>query len=220
MADGYSYVALLDVLGYRAYVKRDREHGSLDFKDKLTAGMAALGAINEDDIRRVAISDTVILSTSNPMGLPDLLSACVTLFVSFMKQGLLLRGGVAYSQHFYNGSVTYSHALTLAHALESAEAIWPRILVAKGALDASAENGKDLSGSGLVHCWNGRYLLNTVPSGRWGEVYQCARKMFGDLGDGCSEDVFLKFVLLEKFLLNHPEKPKRKAGFVKPADAY
>jgi hypothetical protein len=214
MADGFSYVALLDVLGYRAHVKRDRDHGTLDFKDKLAAGMGALAAINEDDIRRIAISDTIILSTSSPTGLSDLLAACVKLFLSFMRQGLLLRGGVAYSQHFHNGDVTYSHALTLAHALEHNEAIWPRILVAKDALDASVGNGKDLFGSGLIHIWNERYLLNVVPHGQWNEVFTCARKIFSDLGASCPEDVFVKFILLEKYLMNHPERPKRKAGFI------
>lgn len=214
MADGYSYVALLDVLGYRAHVKHDRDHGTLEFKDKLTAGMGALAAINEDDIRRVAISDTVILSTSNPAGLPELLSACVKLFVSFMRQGLLLRGGVAYSQHFHNADVTYSHALTLAHALEHDEAIWPRILVAKAALDVSAQNGRDLSGTGLIHEWNGRYLLDIVPEGGWKDVFDCAERMFKDVLPNCPEDVFVKFILLEKFLMSHPRRTKRRSGFV------
>jgi hypothetical protein len=213
MADGYSYVALLDVLGYRAHVNRDRQHGSLLFRDKLTAALSVLNDLNEDDIRRVAISDTVILSTSNPVGLSVLLDACVRLFVSFMAQGLLLRGGVAYSQHFQNGSVTYSHALTLAHELEHEKAIWPRILIADGAVQASRANGNDLI-EGLLLRWNNVNLLNIVPAGQWKHVYSCASDMFKAIENECPEDVFVKFQLLETFLLSHPEKPRRARGFI------
>lgn len=214
MADGYSYVALLDVLGYKAHVNRDRQHGTLLFKDKLSLALSALNEINEDDIRRVAISDTVILSTSSPAGLPVLLDACTTLFVSFMKQGLLLRGGVAYSQHFQNGSVTYSHALTLAHQLEHERAIWPRILVAHGALEASKANGHDLAGSGRILIWNDANVLNVVPEGAWQEIFSCAQLMYKEISKDCAEDVFVKFQLLERFLLSHPQRGRGARGFM------
>jgi hypothetical protein len=214
MADGYSYVALLDVLGYRSHVKKDRDHGRLDFKDKLTEALGVLRNINEDEVRSVTISDTVILSTSNPVGLRELMSACSLLFVSFMRHGLLLRGGIAYSQHFHSGNVTYSHALTLAHGLESENAIWPRILIASGALDASLANGADLRGDGLIISWNGVNILNILHGVEWTDIYRCVSEIYENEKSQMPEDVFTKFVLFERFMMNHPSRPRRVRPFI------
>jgi|GEM_PF-4705972 len=208
MADGYSYVAFLDVLGYRALVQADRERGTLDFKNKLTKALSALDDINEDDVRTVAISDTIILSSSNPKGLPIVMDACVKLFISFLDMGLLLRGGIAYSQHFQSKAVTYSHALTIAYKLESEGAIWPRILVAGEAIEASVANGVGIAGTDSVTTWHDAHLVDVAAAGRWEKIFSCVKKMYKENRAGMREEVLAKYLLLENFLLSHPDRKK------------
>ena len=125
----YVYVALLDVLAYRGRLQADRDSGTLSFKDDLQRAMTVLGDINEADFQYQAISDTIIITCPRREGFTDLLGLLKGVFVSFLKEGLLLRGGVAYSQHFKSSHVTYSHAIALAYELESRQAVYPRIVI-------------------------------------------------------------------------------------------
>ena len=89
MNPSYLYAALLDVLGYRLFLEKDRQSGRLDFQGKLSAALAALGAVNEAVFGVRAISDTVILTCSEHGHFPEFLELLRCLFVAFSRAGYL-----------------------------------------------------------------------------------------------------------------------------------
>ena len=95
MNDTVTYVlaALLDVIGYRYRLERDRESGRLDFKDSLQKAMNVLSDVNEADYAYQAISDTIIITSVNVTDLPGLLGVLKRVQLSFLSEGLLIRGG-------------------------------------------------------------------------------------------------------------------------------
>ena len=61
----YVYAAILDVLGYRQRLEKDRKTNTLAFKDALHSALQELTTINEAIYNYQAISDTVIITCSN-----------------------------------------------------------------------------------------------------------------------------------------------------------
>lgn len=168
MAIPYTFVSLLDVLGYKNKINDDRLNGKEDFKQKLESALSVLNGINETEISYQAISDTIIVSTHPSTPFPDFLRTLARVHRSFLLNGLFIRGGISFAPHFKSGSITYSHALPIAYEIEQKQAIYPRIVIDKNII-AMMKSGEKLEAimleikdEKLICKENGIFFLNIV----------------------------------------------------------
>lgn len=179
----YTFVALLDVLGYKNKIDADRSAGSEDFKQKLESSLSVLLGINETEVSYQAISDTLIISIHPNGEFSELLRILKRVHLGFLSNGLLLRGGIAFAPHFRSGTITYSHALPIAYQLEQRQAVYPRVVIDRNIIEMFAEGGKltaeraCVSAEELICEQNGVYFVN-VAGGCVTDYYDCARSVY------------------------------------------
>jgi hypothetical protein len=204
----YLYAAILDVLGYKQLLDKDMKTAQLDFQNKLTEALKAFQSVNEAIFRVQAISDTIILTCNQGTEFPEFLDLLRTVFIAFLEQGIFVRGGVAYSRHFQSGHLTYSHAVTRAHELESKVAIYPRIVIDDNIIEMHASNDAypDLRAKELVCAENGVYFLDILTSSNWSKVYTCAKNVYESGIEYLNNDesAFSKHIRFERYLLASP----------------
>jgi len=214
----YLYAALLDVLGYRQLLDRDLETGRLDFQEKLSEALRIFECVNEAVFRVQAISDTIILTCDDHQHFPKFLQLLRSVFIAFLRQGVFVRGGVAYSRHFQSGRLTYSHAVARAYELESKLASYPRIVVDKNIIDmyASGQNLPQICSNNLLCVENGVYFLDVVTPSNWTEVYNYAKVIHDASLQALMSDesAFSKHIRFERYLLASPSAPSGSTGFV------
>lgn len=184
MAKTYSLVALLDVLAYRNHLKADRAAGSESFKSKLESALSVLSSINETELAYQAISDTIIIAANASTKISDFLSTIAAVQRAFLKSGLLIRGGIAYEQHFKSGSLTYSHALAVAYELEQRQAIYPRVVIDQSVIDMltsgsrfAPEDIQRAQSESLICVQNGVHFVHFVGQNE-SECYELAKGIF------------------------------------------
>lgn len=171
MAKTYSLVALLDVLAYRNHIDTDRTSGTESFKAKLEAALSVLTSINETELAYQAISDTIIIASSPSATLSHFIRTVATVQRAFLKNGLLIRGGIAFEQHFKSGNLTYSHALAVAYELEQKQAIYPRVVVDKSVIEMlltgskfTRDDARAIHEERLLCIQNGIHFVNFLTS--------------------------------------------------------
>lgn len=184
MAKPYSLVALLDVLAYREHLKIDRSLGNETFKEKLESALSVLHSINETELGYQAISDTIIIAANPSTAISDFVSTIASVQRSFLQSGLLIRGGIAFEQHFKSGHLTYSHALAVAYELEQKQAIYPRVVIDKSVIEMlrtgsrfSSSDIQRLQDESIVCVQNGVYFVNFA-IGHIDSCYEKARAIF------------------------------------------
>lgn len=164
----YTFVSLLDVLGYKNKINEDRQNGKEDFKLKLESALSILSGINETEISYQAISDTIIVSTHPSTPFSQFLTTLARVHRSFLENGLFIRGGISFAPHFKSGPLTYSHALPVAYEIEQKQAIYPRIVIDKNIIEMMCQGGKlesdviRIKEDRLICRENGIYFLNIV----------------------------------------------------------
>lgn len=164
----YTFVSLLDVLGYKNKINDDRQNGKEDFKLKLESSLSILSEINETEISYQAISDTIIVSAHPSTPFSEFLTVLARVHRSFLKNGLFLRGGISFAPHFKSGPLTYSHALPVAYDIEQKQAIYPRIVIDRNIMEMVTQGGKlesemsRIATNKLICRENGIYFINTV----------------------------------------------------------
>lgn len=204
----YVLAALLDVLGYRDLLVTDRESGRLDFKDALQRAMQVLSEVNEAQYAYTAISDTIIITRTDDNDLPGLLTVLKSVQLAFLREGMLIRGGLAYERHFKSNNITYSHALALAHQVESTVAIYPRIVLDNNLIETQKTKNlwPAVTKSQLVCECNGIHFLNVLDASNWGQVYSWARAVYerGRSSLAGREKEFSKHAWFENYLLTSP----------------
>lgn len=214
----YVYIALLDVLAYRIRLQADRNSGELAFKDDLIQAMTVFSSVNETDFPYQAISDTIIVTCPQRDHFPELLSLLKDVYASFLDHNLLVRGGVAYSQHFKSSHVTYSHALALAHELESKKAVFPRIVIDANIIAMLDQLKPDAPYKKLLAENNGIHFLNVADADNWERLYQSAMRIYRRDAAALRGDeaAFQKHVWLQNFLLQHPSRRTDASPYVDP----
>lgn len=213
----YVYSAVLDVLGYRTRLEKDRTSGRAEFKVSLQQALSVLAEINDAECRYEAISDTIFLTWPNQHTFVDFLRLNKRLFISFLSYGLFLRGGMTYSRHFRSGNVTYSFAIATAYELESTRAVHPRIVIDKNIIlmFKNPEAGLDYKGlvqSGLIMEANGTYFLDVIDDTNWNTLYAAAAALFSNDAAQLTENenAFAKHVWFENYLFQSRHRRKRK----------
>ncbi|OCC15996.1 hypothetical protein DBT_0458 [Dissulfuribacter thermophilus] len=200
----YAYVALIDVLGYKKYLERDYQVGYLTFQHRLRNALNILTDINEAIYQYQAISDTIIIICSDRNKFIDFIKLQQKLFISFLNENLLIRGGISYSHHFHSGNLTYSHAISLSHKLESSVAIYPRIVVDHNVIELQKElNTKIEKGLLLIH--NGIYFIDFISQMGWKNAYNKLKQIYDEEKEIIYRDetIFMKHYWLYHLLNNH-----------------
>ena len=205
------YVALLDVLAYKEHLVNDRREGSFTFRDDLSAALTVFDTVNESVFGVQAISDTIVLTCSSHDQFTEFLGLLREVFVAFMRQGLLVRGGVAYGKHFQSNRLTYSHAIARAYDLESSRAVYPRIVVDENIIQMY-EGGTGLTpirGAGLLCNENGVFFIDVLTPDNWPDVYAQAVKIYQTSSNlpQFSEEAFSKHIRFQRYLLSSPSAP-------------
>ena len=214
----YHYAALLDVLGYRHYLERDRACGTLEFQSQLSEALSVFDKVSDTDFNVRAISDTIIVTCLKHDHFPELLEILRDVFIAFMQQELFIRGGIAYSRHFQSGRLTYSHAIARAYELETKSAVYPRIVVDKNIIDMY-KVGKglpDITNIDSLCQENGVYFLNVLKNDNWQEIYDCAKRIYENSSDALrgDEHTLIKHLRFERYLLNSSCAPKSAVNFI------
>lgn len=199
------YAALLDVLAYREQLEQDRETGTLAFQEKLAKALSVFDAVNESVFRVQAISDTIILTCNTHSDFPQFLGLLKNVFIAFLRQGLFVRGGVAYSRHFQSKHLTYSHAVARAYEIETTLSIYPRIVIDENIIQMyTVGNGLPaLTGRGLLCHQNGVYFLSIIDDANWLEVYNLAKELYENTASllHMNETAEIKHIMFERYVM-------------------
>jgi hypothetical protein len=206
MTPTYIYAALIDVLAYRYRLEQDQRNGELTFKEDLQGALSIFDKINSAVFGVQAISDTIILTCNNHANFIEFLGVLKSVFTAFLQKGLFVRGGLAYSRHFENGRLTYSHAIARAHELEEKRAIYPRIIIDENIIGMCTGKAglPNLVGQSLLIKQNGVCFLNVVDEKNWEEIYRLAAQIYLNDKEKIlkNEKAFSKHSWFENFLFS------------------
>lgn len=169
----YAYMAYLDVLGYREFLDADVKSGGLEFKEKLTRAFRACEDINTSVFRYQAISDSIFISSIMRDQPEEFLELLRKIFRYFLVEGLCIRGGASYGQHFHGTTITYSHVLAKAYNLESKIACYPRIMIDNNILDMYPR----LVRSDYILKSGKAWFLNIATEESWPHLWAAAKRL-------------------------------------------
>lgn len=200
----HAYVALLDILGYKELLGADVGAGTQTFKDKMTRAFRAFETINHSRHPYKAISDSIFITCNERSAAKEFLRVVRDVYVSFLVEGLLIRGGVSFGQHFENQSITYSPALTKAYFLESEIAEFPRIIIDANVFDMFP----DLKDDGVILRTGDYWFLNIVTRETFKKVWTAAEEAYRSSKPAIqkSERVRIKHRWLQDFLIEVSKK--------------
>ena len=198
MAD-HAYMAFLDILGYRELLDADVRAGTYYFRDRMVRAFRVFESVNATEFHYKAISDSIYISCGDRDAAPQLLSLLSNVFVAFLKEQLLIRGGVSFGQHFENQSITYSPVLTTAYTLESKVAEFPRIVVDANIVEMFPEfvPGRLVLRSGV------NWFVCPATRETFADVWEAAKGAHRANADGIrkSDHVRMKYRWLQDMLL-------------------
>jgi hypothetical protein len=94
------FVALLDVLGFRALIASENSGARLETYQRLLAD--ALRADAPSTVEAIAFSDSIVLTTGtdSPEDFVELATRCALLQASTLQQGIALRGAISCGPYF------------------------------------------------------------------------------------------------------------------------
>lgn len=130
-------VAFIDILGAKALIKKDVD-GSLNTVHRVYEKSLE---IYEKIFKELIPFDITIFSDNIVIGREIVNKPLLASYFqavhfmaaivqeSFLSQGLLVRGAIAYGSYFKDDIMVWGNALTKAYELESSAAIYPRIIV-------------------------------------------------------------------------------------------
>ncbi len=200
----HTYTAVIDVLAYRYRLKQDQKNGSLSFKDDLEKALKIFDSINSTVFRVQAISDTIILTCNEHKNFIQFLNILKKVFFAFLECGLFIRGAIAYSRHFENGRLTYSHAIAKAHELESKAAIYPRIILDNNIIDMykSSSDLPIIFNKNYFVKQNGIYFLHLIDEECWGKAHELVANIYNNDKHEINENetAFAKHQWFENYL--------------------
>ena len=172
----HAYVAYLDILGYRELLDIDVREGSNIFRDRMIRAFRCFDSVNQSKYQYKAISDSIFICCTERELAQEVLETLRTVFIAFLHEGLLIRGGLSFGQHFQNQTITYSPVLTKAYALESQVAQFPRIMIDTNIIEMFGS----LKDSGLVLKSGENWFLDVVTSDNFKTTWDAANNTHRD----------------------------------------
>jgi hypothetical protein len=144
------FIVFLDILGFRNILEQSAKESPNTLFHDIVDSQWFHAATTSVDIE--IISDSIIITSKDdhPASFIRVAFAANSLRDSFLERGILLRGGIAFGNHFHAHGIRISPVLVEAYEAETKIAIFPRIICAASALDrfapALTQNGKGRSG--------------------------------------------------------------------------
>lgn len=134
-------IAFIDILGFKEHVGKTTTdanhakvlHDCLTYLNKVKIenydGDYPLNDITRKEVS--VFSDSIVISypLSNPSSVFYLLLNIIHIQLDLISKGILLRGGVTVGQLYHKNGVVYGPAMNEAYAIESKNAIYPRVVV-------------------------------------------------------------------------------------------
>jgi hypothetical protein len=131
------FVAFLDVLGFREALSTLAAESPNELFHVMVDSHWFQAASSARTCEFQLFSDSIIVSTKDdhPSSFISLANLINGLRNSFLERGLLVRGAVAFGQHFNKHGICISPALVEAYELENRSAIYPRFVVSTTAAE-------------------------------------------------------------------------------------
>jgi len=202
-SETYTYFAFLDVLGYKNFLEIDLRNGEMKFKDKLLTAFHVFDDVNSTVYQYKAVSDSIFLKCTEKDKFIEFLELIKKVYIAFIKQGLFLRGGLAYGKHFENDRITYSHVLTRSHDLENSLAEYPRVVIDEYIIQMLESKKTDIVNSNLVLKSGKVYFLNMIDSSNWADIFESARSIYNNDKNQINDDerARMKHVWFQNYLI-------------------
>lgn len=175
------FVAFLDILGFKSLITQNScdeiypIFNELRNKSKTTLNLNGVQIKAFDDIHHTILSDSIIIFIKADIddAFGALINVCCKLQTSLANRNnpILLRGGIAKGNLFYENDIIYGDGLTKAYLLESKLAKYPRIIFSGETLQEGVENTKymftEIEGM-FIHDYkkdiDSIYYINYLPS--------------------------------------------------------
>lgn len=219
----YAYFAFLDVMGYRYHLKKDKNDGTEVFKNKLISSYRVFEEIEIATLHHKSISDSIFMSSAN--NAHEFLSATKQVFISFLENGLFVRGGIAYNKHFETTHITYSLALTDAYNIESEQSIFPRILIDKAVIQKLRNESEPplnndtlqriIDSKLLIDCGN-HYQLHILDGDNWNNIFEKAKEIYIAHQEDIDESpkLIAYHTWFQEYLFNFKPSRNRKSRYI------
>jgi len=146
-------VAFIDILGFKEYVSQSLDALGAECNDKTIKILAALEGLHDvldvDEQQKTTLSptvtqfsDSVILSfpVNQESGVFDALLYILWAQMSLVMHGFLSRGGVSRGLCLHTPKILFGPAINSAYELESKVAIYPRVILGEGIVQAGIDN--------------------------------------------------------------------------------
>lgn len=213
------YVAFIDILGFKGYVKREDPDKVLNVFEKLEKDKYRITKdkrrffenkelceeynLLADKTYMYIMSDSIVLAINSCYegGLKFLAKWCMNIQSTlFFDYHLPARGGISKGIYYGNGKINFGRGMVSAVELES-KAKYPRIIVDSTLSDEINEPSKFLSLEFDVHIaqdTDGPYYIDYLTGITWGESIKNSVFAFIKAGQECSDlNVKLKYDWLE-----------------------
>lgn len=216
----YKFYAYIDILGYKNLIENDLHEGNHDFKNKLVNSFNELSTINAADVNCKSISDSIYLVFQNEaLGIDYFFNVIAKLQIAFLKNKLLVRGGISYNEHFENGNVTHSLALIDAYKLESNEAFYPRILIHNSIIEKLKNENtyQTLINEKTIIRHGTKHQINFLNDANWNQCYELIKQISEESNHQIDQDprVFAKYWYLQDYLHEFKSKGIRFKPYLK-----
>lgn len=131
------YIAFLDILGFSELVYDETFNSTFVGILGSTSTLPNQEIAKDTPFARVKtaiISDTIVISAlmNSPTALEDILYVIRSIFLSFLHDGVLIRGAICCGKLFHQDNIVFGPAMVEAHELERSVAIYPRIVIKSG----------------------------------------------------------------------------------------
>lgn len=166
------YVAFLDVLGFKEHLKKnscEAMYSIFDVLRKKTHKQLNLNGVQieaYEHIRYSILSDSIIvyIDANVDDAFASLVDVCSALqrALANREEPILMRGGIALGNLFYENDIIYGEGLVKAYLMESNLAKYPRIVFSGDTLTAGRKNSKytftELEGLSRIYKTDDDYL--------------------------------------------------------------
>jgi hypothetical protein len=124
-------LAFLDILGFSNLIKGSVNQRSLARKllDLFTSLNRLFSHFISDDFAITLFSDTVCISSRNPLNVVSFCCGLSAVVTSFLGLGYPVRGAVSRDLLYHNGNTIFGPCLVRAYNLEHRLAFFPRIII-------------------------------------------------------------------------------------------
>lgn len=211
------YIAFLDILGFKDLIKHntcnDIMNIFLEIKTEYVVRQNGTPIVPEDKINYRIMSDSICIFIKSEIenALPALVHICAYLQVRLLRMNtpILVRGGIAKGNLYYNDDIVYGQGLTDAYLLEDKSARYPRIIIPYCLIEQckSNEHTNSLLTQTLVYKdFDAYYCVNSmIMFCAWDRTNENAKKLqkYIDsyLNDICEDSIREKMLYLKRQLL-------------------